>query len=266
MDYMAKNPETRRDIRNWWEPAKSVLICAFSYSSNEKTVMPFGHGRIARYVGREDYHPVLKEKMEALKTWLKTTIPSADAKIFADTSPVLERLYGRYAGIGWIGKNTMLLSQKIGSYFFLAGMAINIDLPHETPEMDHCGTCRRCIEACPTQAFPQERVLDANRCISYFTIEHRGDIPDDFKPKIDNWIFGCDICQEVCPFNRFSEEGSIFNGPRLESLNLKETLHLSPEKFKSRFSKTALARSKHAGLTRNARTALENAGIDSSCV
>ncbi len=265
MDYMAKNPEVRRDIRNWWSEAKSFLICAFSYGDNEEINIPPGHGRVARYVGAQDYHPVLKNKMEELANWIKTIEPSIITRVFADTSPVLERLYGRYAGIGWIGKNTLLLSKKIGSYTFLAGLALNIDLPEDTPETDHCGTCRRCIEACPTDAFPKERVLDAGRCISYFTIEHRGEIPDHFKPQIGNWVFGCDICQEVCPFNRFAEPGRIFNGPRLESLNLEETASLSKEEFKNRFLQTALSRAKHEGLTRNARIALDNEKTLSPC-
>ena len=146
MDYMAKDPQTRSDIRRWWPQARSVFICAFDYSDNRQKPLPEGHGRVARYAGERDYHLVLREKMKALGSLLKTLIPEADSKIFVDTSPILERLYGRYAGLGWIGKNTMLLSKK-GSYFLLSGMAINLNLPPDSLEADHCGSCRRCLEA-----------------------------------------------------------------------------------------------------------------------
>jgi epoxyqueuosine reductase len=195
--------------------------------------------------------------MKALGSLLKTLIPEADSKIFVDTSPILERLYGRYAGLGWIGKNTMLLSKK-GSYFLLSGMAINLNLPPDSLEADHCGSCRRCLEACPTQAFVQERVLDANKCISYWTIEHRGEIPPREQAAIGEWVFGCDICQEVCPFNRFASFGKTFQSPGYESLPLKELREESESEFSSRFKKTALARSKNSGLARNARIVLKN--------
>lgn len=257
MDYMAKDPQTRSDIRRWWPQARSVFICAFDYADNRKKPLPEGHGRVARYAGERDYHLVLREKMKSLSSFLKTLNPEADSKIFVDTSPILERLYGRYAGLGWIGKNTMLLSKK-GSYFFLSGMAINIDLPPDSLETDHCGNCRRCLDACPTQAFPQERVLDASKCISYWTIEHKGEIPPRQQASIGEWVFGCDICQEVCPFNRFASFGKTFQSPGYESLPLKEIEAESESEFNSRFKKTALARSKRSGLSRNARIVLEN--------
>ncbi len=258
MAYMAKNPKTRADIRLWWPQARSVLICAFDYSANKKAPLPQGHGRVARYAGERDYHLVLREKMETLSLQLKTLEPSADSKVFVDTSPILERLYGHFAGLGWIGKNTMLLSEK-GSYFFLSGMAMNLELPPDEPETDHCGSCRRCLEACPTGAFPQERVMDAGKCISYWTIEHKGEIPQEKHSGMGEWVFGCDVCQEVCPFNRFASFGRTFKTPGYESLPLKEITQWTDSEFKSRFSKTALARTKRAGLLRNARIALKNA-------
>ncbi len=264
MDYMAKNPQTRSDIQLWWPEARSVLICAFDYSDNKQTPLPQGHGRVARYAGERDYHLVLREKMEILAFHLKTLDSKADSKIFVDTSPILERLYGHYAGLGWIGKNTMLLSKQ-GSYFFLSGMATNLELPPDKPQADHCGSCRRCIEACPTHAFPQERVLDANRCISYWTIEHKGEIPAEKQSDIGEWVFGCDICQEVCPFNRFASFGRAFKTPGYESLPLKEITALTESEFKSRFSKTVLARTKQKGLSRNARIVLKNMEEKSPC-
>lgn len=158
----------------------------------------------------------------------------------------------------------MLLSKQ-GSYFFLSGMATNLELPPDKPQADHCGSCRRCIEACPTHAFPQERVLDANRCISYWTIEHKGEIPAEKQSDIGEWVFGCDICQEVCPFNRFASFGRAFKTPGYESLPLKEITALTESEFKSRFSKTVLARTKQKGLSRNARIVLKNMEEKSPC-
>ncbi len=258
MDYMARNTESRDDITHWYPQAKSVLLCGFSYASNDDNPLPEGHGRVARYAALPDYHDELKARMKALLDWLKVGHPEAAGQVFVDTSPLLERLYARYAGLGWVGKNTMLIAPHLGSYFFLAGLALNLDLPPDEPSLDHCGSCSACIEACPTEAFPKERVLDAGRCIAYFTIEHKGSIPEEFRSGVGQWVMGCDICQEVCPYNRFSKAGAIFPGnPRL-SEPLDELAELDDFKFKQRFGKTPLSRPKRRGIARNALLAMGN--------
>jgi epoxyqueuosine reductase len=176
-----------------------------------------------------------------------------------DTSPILERLYARYAGLGWIGKNTMLLAPRHGSYFFLAGVALNLELPEDRPEADHCGSCTRCLDACPTDAFPRARELDASRCISYLTIERKGAIPEPLREGAGDWIFGCDICQEVCPWNRFAKPGAAFGAPGEASLDLEALAALDNAAFKARFKGTPLERTKRKGLARNAALAMGNA-------
>lgn len=259
MDYMARNTESREDIARWYPEAKSVLICGFSYSDNGPRRAKDGFGRVARYAGLPDYHPELKGRMQGILDWLKTREPSADGRVFVDTSPLLERLYARYAGTGWVGKNTMIISPELGSYFFLAGLALNLDLPADAPVTDHCGSCTRCLDACPTDAFPRARVLDAGRCIAYFTIEHRGAIPENFREGIGDWVMGCDVCQEVCPWNRFSKPGSVFQSAIALEQPLDELASLSDAEFKARFGKTPLSRAKRRGIARNALLAMGNA-------
>ncbi len=258
MDYMARNTESRDDIAAWYPDARSVLICGFSYADNEAAAVPPGSGRLARYAVLPDYHPELKKRMQTLLAWIKTQEPGADGRVFVDTSPLLERLYARYAGAGWIGKNTMMISPRLGSYFFLAGLALNLDLPPDAAAADHCGSCTRCLEACPTDAFPRERVLDASRCIAYFTIEHRGSIPETFRPGIGDWVMGCDVCQEVCPFNRFARQGGVFSPVMGLDQKLDDLAALDEAAFKQRFGRTPLERAKRRGIVRNALLAMGN--------
>jgi len=206
MDYLARTPEPRRDIRAWMPQARTVLMAAFSYGDPDgRPASKPGHGRLARYAVRPDYHDRLRARMEDVRDWLLTVAPQARAVAFCDMSPLLERSYARAAGLGWQAKNTMLIAPELGSYFLLAGLALDLDLPTDEPQFDHCGTCRRCLDACPTDAFPRERVLDASRCIAYFTIENKGPIPEEFRAGVGDWVFGCDVCQEVCPWNRFEK-------------------------------------------------------------
>ncbi len=271
MDYMARNASSRRDITHWYPEAKSVLMCGFSYGLGQGPPVPEGQpfsspeggadsgsGRFARYSVLEDYHPILKARLGEVLDWLKSEAPGADGRIFVDSSPLLERLYARYAGIGWVGKNTMVLSGRLGSYFLLAGIALNLDLEHDDPVPEHCGECRRCLDACPTDAFPSERVLDASRCIAYFTIEHRGPIPEEFRPGIGDWVMGCDICQEVCPFNRFSREGRTLRPLAERTAPLEELAGLDSPNFKRKYGATAVERARRQGLARNALLAMGN--------
>ncbi len=258
MDYMARNQDSREDIAAWYPEVKSVLVCAFSYADNAPRPADPGQGRVARYAALPDYHPELKRRMEEILSWLKARVPGADGRIFVDTSPLLERLYARYAGLGWVGKNTMVISPKAGSYFFLAGLAVNLTMEHDEPIADHCGSCARCIEACPTDALSAERVLDASRCIAYFTIEHKGAIPSEFRPKIGNWIMGCDICQEVCPWNRFAGPSPVFPPALPESLPLNEFPGMDKDSFRQKYGETPLSRPKLKGLVRNSLLAMGN--------
>lgn len=265
MQYMANDPERRESVARWFPPAKSVILLGFSYDPKggpPDEAPPTG--RVARYAVSPDYHHVLRAKLEELALFIRDLEPSAQCKPFVDSSPVLERLYGRYAGIGWVGKNTMLISTKIGSYFFLCGLALDRELEYDEPVPDHCGTCGRCIEACPTGAFPQPRVLDAAKCIAYLTIEHRGSIPEPYREKIGDWVFGCDICQEVCPWNRFSVQTRCFPAAHPARPSLEKMARISPAEFKTELGATPQERARYRGFVRNALLAMGNAGDASS--
>jgi epoxyqueuosine reductase len=258
MAYMEREPAVRSDIRSWYPQARCVVLCAFSYASNEKEPSVPGRGRVARYARLPDYHPELKRRLTELLEWLKAQSPGADGRVFVDTSPILERLHARYAGLGWIAKNTMLIGPRLGSYFLLAGLAVNLDLPSDRAEPDHCGTCTRCLDACPTDAFPSPRTLDASKCISYLTIERKGPVPEELREGVGDWVFGCDVCQEVCPWNRFARPGPAFAASGPASLDLAETASLDAAGFKARYKGTPLERPKRKGLARNAALALGN--------
>ncbi len=266
MGYMSRDPESREDVRKWFPAAKSVVICAFSYHDGSRVPVPdTARGRIARYALPPDYHDELKSRMKSLLSWYSgnSTPPAGNGgprgKVFVDTSPVLERLYARFAGVGWVGKNTMILSRRIGSFFLLAGMALDLELECDAPVADHCGSCTRCLDACPTKAFPRPHVLNASKCIAYFTVEHRKNpIPTPFREGHRNWVFGCDACQDVCPWNRFSVRSRVFK-PRLGPvLDLEELTALSEEAFAARFKGTPLQRTGWAAVVRNALLAMGN--------
>jgi epoxyqueuosine reductase len=257
---MAENQDSRADIKAWYSDAKSVLLCAFSYAGPRADPPAEGRGRVARYARAQDYHEPLRARLKEILAWLKGREPSAHGVVFTDTSPLLERLYARNAALGWIGKNTMLISPKLGSYFFLGGIALNLELPADEAETDHCGSCTRCLDACPTDAFPKERVLDASKCIAYYNIEHRGDIPEEFQKGIGDWVLGCDVCQEVCPWQRFGKEGSVLPASVPASVPLDELLDLTWGQFKKRYGDTPLARARKRSIERNALLAMGNSG------
>ncbi len=261
MGYMENNRPGRGDVRSWYPEARSVLLLGFSYGQEEKELPEEkGMGVLARYSVLPDYHDELKKRLNEILNWVKEREPGTEGKVFVDSSPLLERLMARYAGLGWIGKNTMLISPQMGSYFFIAGIAFNIELTSDKSETDHCGTCRKCIEACPTDAFPQERVLDASKCIAYYTIEHRGAIPEAVRPGIGDHVLGCDICQEVCPWNRFSEPSRVFKPVENRRLPLEELAALDGPAFRKRFGATPVERARRRGLVRNALLAMGNSG------
>jgi epoxyqueuosine reductase len=211
---------------------------------------------VARYARGDDYHAVLRARLKQLDHWLRERAPGSLNRPVVDTAPLLERDFARRAGLGWIGKNTMLLDRAHGSYLVLGALLTQAELAPDPPhEAEHCGTCTACLDACPTQAFVGPHVLDARRCISYLTIELRGPIPEGLRPGVGDWAFGCDVCQEVCPWNRHADAA-----PGLGALDLAEALALDEEGFRRLFGQTALSRAGREGLARNAAVVLGNTG------
>lgn len=215
-------------------------------------------GRISRYARGPDYHEVLRQRLKLLLAWVRERFPDCRGRAVVDTAPLLERDFARRAGLGWIGKNTMLINKRRGSYFFLGGLLLDIDLqPDEPHAADHCGACTACLEACPTGAFVGPGWLDARKCISYLTIELRSPMPTELRRGVGEWIFGCDVCQEVCPWNRKDESEP-------ELIDAAEALSITEEEFRKRFGTTALARTRRRGLARNAAIVLGNSGDSSA--
>nr|WP_243663624.1 tRNA epoxyqueuosine(34) reductase QueG [Rhodothermus marinus] len=219
-------------------------------------------GKISRYAWGDDYHEVLKEKLYQLFAWLEAQVGEVHGRAFVDSAPVMDKAWARRSGLGWIGKNTNLINRRMGSFFFIGELIVDVPLPPDGPIPDYCGTCTRCIDACPTGALVQPYVLDARRCISYLTIEHRGDdIPPELQEKMGNWIFGCDICQDVCPWNKFkyaTSEPRFMPRPGLPDTPLERWEELDLEAFRQKFRKNAVKRTKFKGFKRNVRIALQN--------
>jgi len=264
MAYMARNTESRRDIRAWMSDAKSVLMCGFSYGEpGSRPASKEGHGRLARYAVREDYHAILRNRMNEVRDWLSAAVPGARGVAFCDMSPILERSYADAAGLGWQGKNAMLLAPGVGSYFLIAGLAMNIELPAETPVPDHCGTCTKCLDACPTDAFAGPRVLDASKCIAYFTIESKSAIPETFRERIGDWVYGCDICQAVCPWNRFEKPARALPPAKISTeLPLEELAGPASAGLRARMKGLPVARVVRKRLTRNTLLAMGNSRLE----
>jgi epoxyqueuosine reductase len=233
------------------------------YRTAEPAAAELGQGRVARYAwGSADYHDVIRERLHELADFLRELEPEAATRGVVDTAPLLEREFAQLAGLGWIGKNTLTLSREAGSYFFLAALLTDQQLAYDAPyETDHCGTCTACLDACPTRAFPQPYVLDASRCISYLTIERKGAMPAELRSGVGDWLFGCDVCQEVCPWNRFapvSREAALQPLEKMNPVALQELFGLTEEGFRRRFRKTPLWRPHRRGLLRNAAIVLGN--------
>ncbi len=254
MKYLHKHREHRRHPKAVVQSVRSVVMLGYEYAAQ----LPELPAKIARYAHGPDYHQVLWAKLNDMATWIMQVVPESYAHGTADSAPLLERDFARRAGLGWFGKNTMLLNKQRGSYFFLAGLLTSVELPtSETLAENHCGTCTACLDACPTQAFPAPGTLDATRCISYLTIELHGSIPLPLRTGVGDQLFGCDICQEVCPWNRFSNNNISDN---LLSLDPLELLSITEAEFKQRFQHTALFRTRRQGLVRNAAIVLGNTG------
>jgi len=267
MKYMERESQKREDIKNVLPGAKSVISCGLNYNtdypySTEETDKT--KGWISRYAWGDDYHEIVEEKLSLLSSFINQAAPEGiKSRIYVDTGPVLERVYGRYSGIGWFGKNTCLINQQIGSWIFIGEIITNLELEYDSPVPDRCGSCTRCIDACPTGALIEPYVLDSRLCISYLTIELRGEIPLELRNKIGNNIYGCDICQDVCPWNKrakmsnessFQPRGGLYN-PELDSF-----LRLTEEDFRLIFKGSPVKRAKRRGLVRNVLVAMGNSG------
>jgi epoxyqueuosine reductase len=260
MDYMKRHSEARRHPAAVLPNVRSVIMVGMNYfdgpgDTNDSIAVP-GRGRVARYARGPDYHDLLRTRLQELLQHIQEIVPAAQGRPVADTAPLLERDFARRAGLGWLGKNTMLINTRLGSYFFLGALLLNIELRTDPPHVSsHCGSCTACLDACPTQAFAAPGQLDSRRCISYLTIELKRPIPEPFRHALDGWVFGCDICQEVCPWNRKAPETSepaLRLASDLRSLDLVELLLMSEADFRRRFRRTALMRAKRRGLLRNA--------------
>ncbi len=253
MSYLERYFDFRIDPQKLVPGAKSVIVLSMGYD-RELAEAPQAHPKISRYASGIDYHKVIRKKLKQLIKWLKEHYQNEVSRAFVDSGPVLERVWARESGLSWTGKNTLSIHPKSGSYFFLACLFTDIEFEYGTPIPDFCGTCRRCIEACPTQAIqPGGYVLDASKCISYLTIELKNKIPDAFKGNMADWIFGCDICQEVCPWNRFSKKSSVPEFEPLNNmyeLNFEDWLKMTEEEFNTNFKDSPLKRKGLEGIQR----------------
>lgn len=266
MEYMQRHGDARRHPSSILPDVRSIIMAAMNYcpADEKERLIHKRQGRVSRYACGTDYHDVLRDRLNRLLDWLRQERPDCLGRGVVDTAPLLERDFARRAGLGWFGKNTLLLNKRLGSYFFIGALLTNLELACDPPHTAaHCGTCTACLDACPTHAFAVPGLLDARRCISYLTIEHRGDIPEELRSGLGDWLFGCDVCQEVCPWNRKAPPGTepaLQARPELEKVDLIELLGLSEEAFRQRFRGTALMRTKRRGLLRNAALVLGNTG------
>jgi len=283
MAYLQDREEAYQNPKSILSQTKTIVMLAIPYtpatslrkrttdadSSQSDETTPGGFGKVAAYAsGEKDYHDVIHTRLKSLKKWVQENSSCSVARGVVDTAPILERDFAAAAGLGWIGKNTLLLRRDAGSYFFLAAILTDIifegsnqDTQPQVTATDHCGTCTACLDACPTQAFTQPRVLDATKCISYLTIEHRGSIDIELREKMGSWILGCDVCQQVCPWNRMAVSPSVPELaaiPMMQSIDLIELLQMTEEAFRSKYRETPLWRPKLRGMQRNAMISLAN--------
>jgi epoxyqueuosine reductase len=267
MDYMSRSAEKRADVRNVVPGARSVIMTGTIYNT-EKGDGPDKarptHADIARYARGDDYHDIIKARLDALLAWMRTESPEPfDARAYVDTGPVQERTYAQYAGLGWIGKNTCLINAEQGSFFFLAEIITTLALEPDTQGLEQCGSCRKCLDACPTGALVDAGVLDSTRCISYLTIELRGPIPVEQRPAIGNLVYGCDICQEVCPYNQppaTSADAPWQSRDGLDLPRLVELWNRSDDDLRRLLKGSPIKRAKLTGLRRNIAVAIGNSG------
>lgn len=252
MSYMQRNFDMRLDPTKIVEGAKSVISLTYNYYS-EKTYED-SNFKISKYAHGNDYHSVIKNKLKDLFEYIKEKTGDINGRVFVDSAPILERAWAKKGGLGWIGKNTNLISKKNGSFFFLCEIILDLELEYDHIETDHCGSCTACIDACPTNAIVEPYVVDGSKCISYYTIELKNNIPDYAKNTYDDWIFGCDICQDVCPWNRFSKphKEPLFNSDdEFLSISKNDWIEMTKETFNKVFKNSAIKRAGFDGIKRN---------------
>lgn len=252
MEYMENHFDKRLDPRLLVPGAKTIISLLQNYYTDEK--QPDDAPKISMYAYGKDYHHVIKKKLKTLMKFIREWAGDVNGRVFVDSAPVLDRAWAKRSGLGWIGKNTMLINPKAGSCYFIAELIIDIDLPPDHEIKDYCGTCNRCMEACPTQAIIKPYVVDGSKCISYFTIELKDEIPKEYQDKMNGWAFGCDVCQRVCPWNRFSKthgEQELLPNREMMKMGRKEWMELSEEVFKEIFIQSPLKRTKWEGMNRN---------------
>ena len=253
MKYMENHFDKRLDPTKLVEDSKSVVSLLLNYYPSE-TQKDAEAPKISKYAYGMDYHFVIKDKLKHLLNFIQDEIGEVSGRAFVDSAPVLDKAWAAKSGLGWIGKHSNLITQKVGSFYFIAELIIDLELEYDSPVTDHCGSCTACIDACPTQAIVEPYVVDGSKCISYFTIELKNEIPTHVQGQFDDWMFGCDVCQDVCPWNRFSKPHNepLFNPhPELLSMSKKEWEEITHEVFSEIFRKSAVKRTKYAGLVRN---------------
>jgi epoxyqueuosine reductase len=252
MSYMENHFDKRLDPTKLVDGSKSVISLLLNYYPGE--TQDKSTFKLSKYAYGTDYHFVIKDKLKSLLHFIQDEIGEVNGRAFVDSAPVLDKAWAAKSGLGWIGKHSNLLTQQVGSFYFIAELIIDLELEYDNPVTDHCGTCTACIDACPTEAIVEPYVVDGSKCISYFTIELKENIPTEFKGQFDDWIFGCDVCQDVCPWNRFSKAHSepLFNPhPELLSMSKKDWEEITEETFNKVFQKSAVMRTKYSGLKRN---------------
>lgn len=255
MDYMANHFDKRLDPRRLVEGAKSVVSLLYNYFPEEDLAKD-GEFKVSKYAYGSDYHFVIREKLKTLLSLLREEMGDVGGRVFVDSAPVMDKAWAARAGLGWVGKHSNLLNRQMGSFFFIAELILDVDLEPDGPVPDYCGTCTRCLDACPTGAITEPYVVDGSRCISYFTIELKEQIPQEMKGQFADWIFGCDICQDVCPWNRFSRphrEPAFAPPPELQGFTKRDWLEMTEEVFRKTFKNSPLKRTKFEGLRRNVR-------------
>ena len=252
MQYMENHFDKRLDPTKLVEGSKSVISLLLNYYPEEEQNK--NSFKLSKYAYGTDYHFVIKDKLKQLLNFIREDIGEVHGRAFVDSAPVLDKAWAAKSGLGWIGKHSNLITQQVGSFYFIAELIVDLELEYDMPITDHCGSCTACIDACPTQAIVEPYVVDGSKCISYFTIELKEQIPNSVKGQFDNWMFGCDICQDVCPWNRFSKPHSepLFNPhPELLSMTKKDWEEITEDVFQTLFKKSAIKRTKFSGLKRN---------------
>lgn len=254
MAYMANHFDKRLDPTKLVEGSKSVISLLLNYYPEEQQNSE--SYKISKYAYGKDYHFVIKEKLKTLLHSIQENIGEVHGRAFVDSAPVLDKAWAAKSGLGWMGKHSNLLTQQVGSFYFIAELIVDLELEYDTPVTDHCGTCTACIDACPTEAIVEPYVVDGSKCISYFTIELKNEIPTEMQGKFDDWMFGCDVCQDVCPWNRFSKphrEPLFEPHSELLSMQKEDWEDITEELFQTLFKKSAVKRTKFSGLQRNIR-------------